>query len=78
MDVAVGVGRAVVEDEGRLSLPGLADLPVEVALAPRLEPAGLGLGQVAFIGKSVAGRFSVDLRSRSLMDCSNEQGSMRL
>ena len=45
MDVAVGVRRAVVEDEQRRAFRALAQLLVEAHLLPALEPSGLGLGQ---------------------------------
>ena len=45
VDVAVGVGRAVMEDEGLAALGGLAELRVEAHRVPALDPFGLGLGQ---------------------------------
>jgi hypothetical protein len=46
VDVAVGVGWTVVQDEERPSLPGRPHLIVEVLPPPGLEPLGLRLWQV--------------------------------
>ncbi len=45
MDVAVGVGRAVMQDEFALALRGLAQLAVEVFLLPARQQNRLALGQ---------------------------------
>ena len=47
VDVAVGVGRAVVQDELGPAGGGLADRLVAFLLLPALHPAGLALGEVA-------------------------------
>ena len=46
VDVAVGVGRPVVEDEGGPPGPGGPDLAVQVRLLPLLDTAGLHLREV--------------------------------
>jgi hypothetical protein len=46
MDLAVRVGRAVVQDEGRSARAGLADQGVERHRLPALEHRGLALGEV--------------------------------
>ena len=51
VDVPVGVGRPVVEDEARMSLPGGPDLRVEVLGLPLLQPARLRLGEVGLHGE---------------------------
>ena len=45
VDVAVGVGRAVVQHEARASGARLADRLVDLALLPFLDPAGLALAR---------------------------------
>ena len=45
VDVAVGVRRAVVEDEGGLALVALDHLVIEVVVVHLLEHVGLTLGQ---------------------------------
>ena len=57
--VAIGIGRAVVEDE--LLAPGArgADLAFEIGLEPFGENKRFLLGRPAFIGKSVLGRKTV-------------------
>ena len=47
VDVAVGVGRAVVQDELGAAGGSLADALVAFLLLPALDPAGLALGEVA-------------------------------
>ena len=47
MDVAVGIGRAVVQDETRASLGGLANLLVELLLLPERNPLRLTFGEIA-------------------------------
>ena len=51
VDVAVRVGRTVVEDEGGPPLARGADLGVEPVGLPLLQAARLGLGQVGFHGE---------------------------
>lgn len=59
MDIAVGVGRAVVQHIERLALVLLHQLFVQVLIIPILAHARLTLGRPARMGKSVTGRFSV-------------------
>ena len=47
VDVAVGVGRAVMQHEFGLAAAGVAQALVQAALVPGLDPARLALGQVA-------------------------------
>jgi len=47
MDLPVGVGRAVVQDELGRTGAGVAQALVEALLFPLLDPAGFALGQVA-------------------------------
>ncbi len=61
MDGSVGVGRTVVEDVAGRAGAGGADLGVEVLFFPDLRRRGSLTGRLAFIGKAVWGRFSVDL-----------------
>jgi hypothetical protein len=51
VDVAVGVGRAVVQDEAGTALAGGADPAVEVVLLPLRQPLRLGLRQVGLHGE---------------------------
>ncbi len=84
VDVAVGVGRPVVQHEARRALAGPAELAVEVLLLPAREPLRLGLGQVGLhreVGlREVERRAEVGLgfhgknRSRSMKG----QGSTRV
>ena len=66
MDVAVGVGRAVMQHELRAALrPFWRRLLVEVHVVPALQQSRLALGQARRAsGKSVCGRNSVLLQSR--------------
>ena len=52
VDAAVGVGRAVVQDEGGAAGAGGANALVEVLLLPPLEQLRLGLRQVGLHGES--------------------------
>jgi hypothetical protein len=61
VQIAVGVGRAVVEDEGRSPGARLADALVELHGLPLLQALGLPLGQVGLHGESRLGRFRVSL-----------------
>ena len=61
MDGAVGVGRAVVQDVAGRAGAGGADLAVEVGFLPGWRRSGSLTGRLAFMGKAVCGRFSVDL-----------------
>ena len=56
VDVPVRVGRPVVQHEARLPGARPADLPVEVARLPLLEPARLGLGKVGLHREVGAGK----------------------
>src|SRR5690606_5429230 len=47
VDVAVGIGRTVVQDEGRTAGGGLAHALVDFFVLPLLDPARLALGEVA-------------------------------
>ena len=60
VDVAIGVGRAVVEDELLAAGAGLAQAAVKVALDPLARITGSFCGRPAFIGKSVLGRKTVE------------------
>jgi hypothetical protein len=59
VDLAVGVGRAVVQDELGRAAAGVAQLLVDALVFPFLGPARLALGQVAAHGEGVSGMFSV-------------------
>ena len=63
VDGAVGVGRPVVEDVFGATGAGVADLAVEVLSLPASELLGSFTGRLAFMAKSVLGRFKVDFRS---------------
>jgi hypothetical protein len=63
VDVAVGVGRAVVEDELLAPVARAAQLAVEVLFLPAGEDPGSFCGRPAFIGKSVLGRNGRPVRS---------------
>ncbi len=56
VDVAVGVGRAVVQDEARTPARGFADAPVEAARLPGGDPLGFALREVAAHGKRRVGQ----------------------
>ena len=47
VNVAIGVGRAIVQDKARAACAGLADLLVEFLLLPGRDPLRLALGEVA-------------------------------
>ena len=47
VDLAIGVGRTVVQNEPFLAFAGFAQLFVELAVVPLLDPPGFALGQVA-------------------------------
>ena len=61
MDVAVGIGRPVVEDEFRPALRRLAQPAIEVERVQRASSSGSFCGSPARMGKSVFGRNSVSL-----------------
>lgn len=61
MDGAVGVRRAVVQDEGLAVLVLLENLLVDMLFFPLGQTLRLALGQVSRIAKSVFGRFIVSL-----------------
>ena len=65
VDVAVGVGRAVVQDVLRAAGARVSDLPVESSCSQFSSILGSFCGRLAFIGKSVLGRLTVFLRSTS-------------
>ena len=46
VDVAVGIGGAVVQDEARAASRSRANFFIELFLLPLLNPAGLTLGQI--------------------------------
>ena len=46
VELTIGVGRAVMQDKGRLALRCLAHLAIQVHLSPRLETLGLALRQI--------------------------------
>jgi|GEM_PF-6077739 len=60
VDLAIGVGRAVVQDELGTILANLAQLLVQANAVPALQNLRFALRQ-AFMGKAVSGRFSVAL-----------------
>ena len=55
VNIAVGVGRAVVQDEQRASLRRFADLLVEFFLLPGRNPLRLALGEIAAHGEGRVG-----------------------
>ena len=65
VDVAVGVGRTVVQDEFVAPGTGLAQLLIQAAFLPLLQQLRLALGQIAAHGKiglgQVQGRFIIGL-----------------
>jgi hypothetical protein len=62
VNVAVGVGRAVVQDEARAPLRGFADLLVELFLLPVGDPFAVrGLARSPRIGNGVSVRLRVFL-----------------
>jgi hypothetical protein len=56
MDVAVGVGRAVVQDELGLAARGVAQAVIEIEPLPARQDLGSFCGSPARMGKSVLGR----------------------
>ena len=46
VELAIGIGRAIVKYKGRLALPCLAHLAIQVHLSPRLETLRLALRQI--------------------------------
>jgi len=58
VDVAVGVRRAVMQDEFRATFADLPQLPVQVNAVPALQNLRL---RPAFIGNAVDGRLRVAL-----------------
>jgi hypothetical protein len=60
MEVPVGIGRAVMQREGRAAL-FFPQAVVDADLSQRASQSGSRLGRPARIGKSVFGRFNVDL-----------------
>ena len=60
VQLAVGVGRAVVQDEARPAVAHLAQALVDAFVAPLLDPPGSRLGRSPRIGNGVSGRFSVE------------------
>ena len=56
VDVAVGVGRPVVQDVGRLSQPRRANLVIEPGFVPLGQEPGLQLPQVGLHGKVGLGK----------------------
>ena len=61
MDLAVGIGRAVVEDPPRACRADFADLGVKVLLRQRSWSFGSRMVRFAFMSKAVTGRFKVSL-----------------
>ena len=61
VQVAIGVRRAVVEDEALPAGAGLAQALVQLLLRPAGKDRRLLLARPAFIGKSVFGRKTVAL-----------------
>lgn len=59
MQLAVGVRRAIVQDELGCAAAGVTQLLVDALVVPFLGPGGLALGQVAAHGEGVSGMFSV-------------------
>ena len=59
--VAIGIGRAIVEDELLAAFAGLAQLLIKTFLLPARENTRLLLGQAGLHGKSVFGRKTVSL-----------------
>ena len=47
VNVAIGVGRAIVQDETRATLAGFADLFVKFIFLPGRNPLRLALGEIA-------------------------------
>ena len=56
VDVAVGVGRAVVQDELRPAVAGCADFAVKPSFLPALDPLRLAPGKVAAHGERRVGK----------------------
>ena len=63
MDMAVGIGGAVMEDVFRLFPAGVHHLAIEVIPAHRSRISGSLWERLAFMGKSVTGRLRVSLYS---------------
>ena len=61
MDVAIGIGRPVVEDPQGALGRGVANPAVDVRGLPVLEHLGLEVGEIGLHRKDVFGRFSVSL-----------------
>jgi hypothetical protein len=59
VDLAVGVRRAVVQDELLAAAAGLAQALVQALVLPLLDPARLALGRSPRMGKGVSGRLRV-------------------
>lgn len=61
VNAAVGVRRAIVQDELRTVAANGPQLLVQTDVVPELQGFGSRWGRPAFIGKAVSGRFSVAL-----------------
>ncbi len=61
MDAAVGIGRAIVQDEQGRPRTGFAQALVQVHVLPLGNAPGSCFGSMPRMGKSVSGRFSVCL-----------------
>ncbi len=55
VNIAIGIGRAVVQHEARAAFGGGADFVVQLLFLPGLDPARFTLGQVAPHGKGRVG-----------------------
>ena len=74
MDVAVRIGRPIVEDELLAALSGFAQQLVQVHVLPALRSLGSSCGKPAFIPKPVFGRNSVFDQSRSALSAAAGDG----
>ncbi len=61
VNLAVGIGRAVVQDELGTILANFAQLLVQANAVPALQDLRFALRQAGFMGKAVSGRLSVAL-----------------
>ena len=56
MELAVGIGRSVMEDKGRSTLPCFTHLPIQIHLRPSFESLGLALRQIGLHRKVCLGQ----------------------
>lgn len=61
MNMPIGIGRPIVKDIPWAAISGLQNAVIDPLLFPPSQSLRFFWGRLAFIGKSVRGRFNVDL-----------------